>query len=240
MNDLNFLFDTGAVPSAISTRVASRIGVTGRSGALALLQRQIDAQYVTVSDVRLGSIHAPSLAMVVVDLARLEGELGIRIDAVIGLDLVPRQNIAIDYKRRKIVLGLERTALHESPAEIYTFEDAPYWVVTLNLGGRDFRVLLDTGADALGLFNRDVTRSFLDRRRKTPVAVISTDPRTIQSLQPQAVAIGDTQWDGQTVVVLPEPPGEFQKIDGVMGPRALRIARLELDWAHKCLRWERE
>jgi len=178
--------------------------------------------------------------MVVVDLARLEGELGTRIDAVIGLDLIPRQSIAIDYKLRKIVLGLERTALHESTAQIYTFEDAPYWVVTLNLGGRDFRVLLDTGADALGLFNRDVTRSFLDRRRKMPVAVISTAPWTVQTLQPQVVAIGDTQLERQTVVLLPEPPGEFQKIDGVMGPRALRMARLELDWTHKCLRWERE
>jgi hypothetical protein len=238
MNDLNFLFDTGAVPSAISQRVASKIGVSGNSGTLALLDKEIDAQYVTVDDVHFGPIRAATLAMVVVDLARLEGPLGIRVDAVIGLDLLKRQSFGIDYKHRKIVLGLEGATLQESPAEVYTLEGASYWVLTVNLSGHDFRVLLDTGADALGLFARDV--SFLDRRRKTPVSERLADQSTIQALLPQTVVIGDTQFKRQTVVVLPDPPAGLQKIDGVMGPRALRIARVELDWEHRSLRWERE
>ena len=115
LTNLNFLVDTGAVPSVLSEKVASRIGVTGATGAFALLHNNIQAQYVTVDDLHFGSIRANGVAMVVVDLARFERLLGTRIDAIIGLDILGRQNFGIDYKHRKIMPGLSGSARHVVP-----------------------------------------------------------------------------------------------------------------------------
>ena len=54
----------------------------------------------------------------------------------------------------------------------------------------------------------------------------------------QELTIGDLHFKEQQVAVLPDPPNALRDIDGVMGPAALRITRLELDWEHKCIRWE--
>jgi len=106
LTNLNFLVDTGAVPSVLNQKVASRIGVAGVPGLLAsLMHENMPAQYVTVDEVHFGSIRAFGLPMAMVDLGRFERLLGTRIDAIIGLDILVRQNFSIDYKRRRITPG---------------------------------------------------------------------------------------------------------------------------------------
>jgi predicted aspartyl protease len=232
LTNLNFLVDTGAVPSVLNEKVASRIGVTGASGSLsvALLHKNIQAQYVTVDEVHFGSIRAVGLPMVVVDLARFERLLGTRIDAIIGLDALARQYFSIDYKRRRITPGSSGSTQHVVPVEILTLSGAPYWVLPINLGGHIFRVLLDTGANDLALFAGHTPKPDLD----LPGAA------TTRPLRPLPLTMGDMPLKKQSTVVFDEPPGALQQIDGVLGPTALGITRIEFDWEHKCLRWDAE
>lgn len=230
LTNLNFLVDTGAVPSVLSEKVASRIGVTGATGAFALLQDNIQAQYVTLDDLHFGSIRATKVAMVVVDLARFERLLGTRIDAIIGLDILGRQNFGIDYKHRRIVPGLSGSARYLAPVEILTSSAAPYWVLPINLGSGTFRVLLDTGANQLGLFAGRAPQ--LDRG-------LTAVPAT-KSVGPLLLAMGDMPLKKELAVVLDEPSGALQQLDGVLGPTALGISRIEFDWEHHCLRWDAE
>lgn len=226
--NLNFLVDTGAVPSVLNEKVASRIGVTGVSGSFALLHKNIQAQYVTVDEVHFGSIRAVGLPMVVVDLARFERLLGTRIDAIVGLDILANQSFAIDYNRRTITPRLSGSTQHVMPVEILTFSGAPYWVLPINLGGHIFRVLLDTGANDLALFAGHTSKPDLD-----PPGEATTRP-----LRPLPLTMGDMPLKKQLTVVLDEPPGTLQQIDGLLGPTALGITRIEFDWEHRCLRWD--
>jgi predicted aspartyl protease len=231
LTNLNFLVDTGAVPSVLNQRVASRIGVTGASGSFASLQHEnVTAQYVTVDEVHFGSIRAMGLPMVVVDLAPFERLLETRIDAIIGLDMLARQNFSIDYKRHRITLGLSGATQHVMPVEILTLSEAPYWVLPINLGGHTFRVLLDTGADNLVLFAGHTRKSDLN----LPKAI------TTRWAQPLPLTIGDMLLKRQSIVVIDEPSGTLQQIDGVLGPTALGITRIDFDWEHTCLRWDAE
>src|SRR6266481_4979802 len=111
-HDLNFLLDTGAAPSVLSQRAASQMGVRGGRSSLTVQNKDIQAEYAEVEDVKLGWVHADRLPMVVVDLAHLDLRLGIRIDAIIGLDLFVGQDISIDYKHRTITRGLSGLARH--------------------------------------------------------------------------------------------------------------------------------
>lgn len=220
--DLNILLDTGAVPSVISARLASRMEVDGERGAFRLIDEDIQVPYVTVNNVCLGTICSSRLAMVVVDLERFERLLGVRIDAVVGLDLLAGKDISIDYQGGKIMRRLSGKGEHAVPVEIATAAGAPYWLLRIEFGGQSFRVLLDTGANELGWFSGVGLRD--------PASGVPSRP----------LFMGGLGFRNPTEVVLKRPRGTMQDIDGILGPRALGIERIELDWEHRTLWWSKK
>jgi hypothetical protein len=176
--------------------------------------------------------------MVVVDLAHLEHQLGLRIDAIIGLDVFVGQDITIDYKHRKITRGLSGLARHSVAAQTFTAAGSPYWVVPISLGGEAFRVLLDTGANDLGLFAPSASKPFKVVRSETIAHDSATTKEQAFTLPPMTLVLNDGRFKNQAAVVIGEPPAALPEIDGVLGPTALGIARIELDWEQKRLRWD--
>jgi predicted aspartyl protease len=238
LRDMNFLLDTGAVPSVLSRRAASQMGIRGAQGSLTLLNKDSQAEYVTIDEVQLAWIRADHLPMVVVDLAHLEQRLGMRIDAIIGLDMFVGQDISIDYKHRKITRGLSGRARHWVAAETFSAAGAPYWVIPISLGGQAFRVLLDTGANDLGLFAPLGTTPFKPVKSETIAHESATGEQRAITLSPMTLVLSDGKFKDQVAIVVGEAPGALQEIDGVLGPRALGITRIELDWEQKRLRWD--
>jgi predicted aspartyl protease len=236
--DLNFLLDTGAVPSVLGQRAASQMGIRGALGSLTLLNKDSQAEYVTVDEVQLGWIRAVHLPMVVVNLAHLEQLLGTRIDAIIGLDMLIGQDITIDYKHRKITRGLSGLTRHVVPVETFSAAGAPYWVVPISLGGEEFRMLLDTGANDVGLYARHASKAIASVGNGTIAHASATREAKATALPPMTLVLSGATFKNQLAVVIGEPPGSVREFDGVLGPTALGITRIELDWGEKCLRWD--
>lgn len=238
VRDLNFLLDTGAVPSVLGQRAASHMGIRGARASLTLLNKDSQAEYVTVDEVQLGWIRTVRLPMVVVDLAHLEQRLGTRIDAIIGLDLFVGQDISIDYKHRRITRGLSGLARHSVAVETFIASGAPYWVVPILLGGEALRVLLDTGANDLGLFAPRTSTPLKLVRSETIAHESATRKDKAITMRPMVLVLSDGKFKNQVAVVLGAAPGALQEVDGVLGPTALGITRIELDWGQKYLRWD--
>ncbi len=241
MSNLNFLLDTGAVPSVLSERVASQIGATGVKGSFALLDNNSTAEYVTVNDVRFGWVRASALPMVVLDLESLSHLLGVRIDAIVGLDVLDRQTFSIDYKHRRIMPGLSGNTRHVLPVEVYVRGGAPYWVLPITLGGQTFRVLLDTGANDLALFAVHAARSVADTPNGPIKPAKVTSEIETRALRPSVMVMGDVSFKKQLAVEMAKPRGTaLPEIDGVLGPTSVGITRVEFDWEHMCMRWDAE
>jgi predicted aspartyl protease len=238
MQDMNFLLDTGAVPSVLGQRAAALLGIRGERRSLTLLNKESQAEYVTVDEVQFGWIRAVRLPMVVVELAHLEQRLGTRIDAIIGLDMLVGQDISIDYKHRKITRGLSGLARHSVDVETFTASGAPYWVVPISLGGVGFRVLLDTGANDLGLFAPRGSKPFKFVRSETIAHDSAAGEQKAFAMSPMILVLNDGKFKNQVAVIVGEAPGALREIDGVLGPTVLGITRIELDWEQKCLRWD--
>jgi len=193
---------------------------------------------VMVNDVKLGWIRAGRLPMVIVDLAHLEQQLGTRIDAIIGLDLFVGQDISIDYKHRIITRGLSGQARHSVAVESFTAAGAPYWVVPVSLGGAQFRVLLDTGANDLGLFAPTASSQFKLAKNQTISHQSAIGEQNTSTLPPMTLLLSDAKFKNQSAVLVGDPPDALREIDGILGPTALGITRVELDWAQQRVRWD--
>jgi aspartyl protease len=238
MKDMNFLLDTGAVPSVLGKRAATQMGIRGERAPLTLLNKESQAEYVTVDEVQLGWIRAARLPMVVVELAHLEQRLGTRIDAIVGLDILVGQDISIDYKHRKITRGSSGLARHSVDVETFTASGAPYWVLPISLGGVGFRVLLDTGADDLGLFVPGGSKPFELVRNEMISHDSAAGEQRAFAMSPMNLVLSDGKFRNQVAVIVGEAPDALREIDGVLGPTTLGITRIELNWELKCLRWD--
>ena len=96
----NLIIDTGTDPSVIDRRVAQELRMAGTAGTLAVHDRVVDAEQAVLSSVRIGTLRAESLPVLIRDLGFLQKDLGIRIDGVIGLDVLSLSNFSIDVSVR--------------------------------------------------------------------------------------------------------------------------------------------
>ena len=237
-DDLNFLVDTGAVPSALGEHLASSMGLSGLPGSLTVLHKEGQAPYVTVEEVRLGNIRASGLGMVVIDLLPLKKALGMRIDAIIGLDLFAGQSLSIDFAHRKIIPGSSGGARRSSHIEIYTAAGAPYIVLPAMVHGHALRLLLDTGTNGLTLFARPDSSKLLGSQASLAAARNLMGEARTRALDPVDLRIGTQFFHDVAGVEVPEPPGALGNLDGIVSPSALKVKRLSLDWERKSLGWD--
>ena len=220
--NVNALFDTGAVPSVISKRLAARIGVSGRSGSFSTVGSKTDVAYAHVTDIKLGSVQVASLPVVILDLTGVEAALGIPIDAIIGLDFFGDRPLSIDYHRHVLEFSAQPSA-HLSEAEMVERNGSIYWVVTARLAGRNFRMLVDTGADGVSLFRNSVPAELRAATKSDKVKA--------------SISMGGFDFRPQNVRILDSPLASVGSFDGLVSPAALDIGRLELDAHNKCIRW---
>jgi predicted aspartyl protease len=143
----NILLDTGTNPSMIDKSVAVKLGLKGTANRLALSNKNVLSETVTLPDLQLGPLRRQNLQVMVADFATVGKGLGTRIDAVVGLDVLGGTSFTVDYLKRRIVFGAS-VETHSAPfTKVQQF-------ITLNLEsrGRQLHLLLDTGAQQLVLF----------------------------------------------------------------------------------------
>jgi hypothetical protein len=106
------------------------------------------------------------------------------------------------------------------------------------LGGVEIRVLLDTGANDLGLFAPRGLKPFKFVRSETIAHDSAAGEQKAFAMPPMISVLNDGEFKNQVAVIVGEAPSALREIDGVLGPTVLGITRIELDWEQKRLRWD--
>ena len=86
--NLNFIIDTGALPTVVDARIAGKLGLSGNRQSLTVFSRQVGTERVVLPNVRIGPVRATGVQGLVADLSFAEKSLGLRIDAIVGLDVL--------------------------------------------------------------------------------------------------------------------------------------------------------
>lgn len=79
-DNLNFLVDTGAVPSVVHQRLAHKLNLSGPREDISVVSKNRSVELVALPHMRFGPLEFPSVSAVVVDLAPIEKQLGLRLD----------------------------------------------------------------------------------------------------------------------------------------------------------------
>lgn len=236
MGPLNFVIDTGTLPSVVDDRVARKLKVRGENENLQAFTRNVNSERVVLPELRLGPIRREALEVLVSDLELLERGLGVRVDALIGVDVFDGQSFSLDFSSSRLRFGRIESGDGEVPLE----PNLPGVVVRVETWGAPLRLMLDTGAKDVILFASRV------RHRLPPSAIGET--KTIYNLAGavplkrvplRGMRLGDLPLSFVSAFVADGSDGSPPGFDGLLGIAALDLKRLDFDFERRTVSWRR-
>jgi predicted aspartyl protease len=244
---LNFIIDTGTDRTVIDSRIIQKLHIVGVVGRLAVHDQVVEVQQTVLPSLKIGALRATFLPVLIRDLAFLQKGLGIRIDAVIGLDVLSLSNFSIDYTTKRIVFGAARVDRKRGnmtapvSGSSVPFQSAPPWLtVRMEVDGVSIHLLLDTAASGILLFQSRI-------RDRLP-QLISLGERMssnmggdfrLQRVLLATTNFGETDFGQQNAFVVEDQEDESREFDGLLGPSALGLKQIAFDFQRRTFSWEK-
>ena len=229
----NFVIDTGAYPSIVDRNIAKKMKLSGPAEDLDVVNRTIRRTAVTVPSVEIGPIHVAALRTLVDDLSSLSQEVGQRIDALIGLDVLAHSSFRIDYAAKQISFGPVVPLPSSAP-----FERVNAMIcVNLLVGRQPLRLLVDTGAEKTLLIGPHVAE-LVKRSRQSREFHNLAGQFTLREVSLQSVQLGDTDLATQPIFISEAGDLPPYKFDGFLSTVQFRqiafdFERQEFSWMTK-------
>jgi predicted aspartyl protease len=227
------LIDTGTNVSMVDIATAHELGLRpAMNGTLKAIDGIVQASYSILPSIDLGPIHGESLPVAVVDLSWLYDQAKIRVDAVVGVDVLGRSSFEIDYQSKVIKFGAIRIPKSAMLAE----EVDRLLTVPVRLNGGPAQLLVDTGGSALVLFTSELPRSTTWKTLGTTRLSNSAGYATVSEVQVRELQIGDTNLNGSKALIAGTPA--CCHLQGILGISALHFNRVSFDFKHHMVGFE--
>jgi predicted aspartyl protease len=228
LKGLNFLIDTGASPSVLDPRLAQKLHLVSSSASIAVVGGSVQAGAAIAPGLSLGPVTRENIPVLIEDLSFFEKVLPVRIDGVIGLDVLGQSAFVIDYGARQIHFGAYAPFPDSIPLRLVQ----GLVVVDAQVNHMPAPMLIDTGASAVLLFATHmpapVQELTVSAPRRSPNAIgeFTRRPLTLPSL-----TLGGAEFRQTPASVVQDPSHESRGFGGLLSPRALGMRRVAIDLA---------
>jgi predicted aspartyl protease len=232
---LKFALDTGVTHSVIDNKLVDRIPAPRRRlGKVLSFDKTINADWIEVPEIEFGPIRVTNFSMMIGDLRYFQS-FATRVDSVIGLDLLRLSSFSIDYDAHRVKFGPLNTD-SGVPMDV----DGVCITVELMLGDSKARLMVDTGAQALVLYEDRVAGRLQQLKMEPETAGISLGGWVLSKRGFISNArLGRTRLDGTVFLVKAPPSSVLPGIDGYLGTAALKARRIDFDFKTKTLAWKK-
>jgi predicted aspartyl protease len=222
---VNLLIDTGTIPSVVDAHLAKKLRLHTVPSMIVAFGQQVPIESAVIEGFQIGRLRTGPVPAMVGDLSYLNG---VRVDAIVGLDVLARDGFSIDYENRLLTIGPEALAGPGAAMELAW----PFVTVRMTIAGASVRLLLDTGSADLVLFKSRMPAVLEHPRwRGDKTVQYASGAARLLRLELRQAGLGAQVWDTLQAWSLDRvldhyPPG----IDGVLGVRALGCRRVAFDF----------
>lgn len=224
VHDLAMVVDTGATFSLISPSIAKRLGLKTKKKEIIAVGREVTVKESVVENLKVGEVEFQQVSVRVGKLPQFKG---LKIDGLIGLDVLRNTNWTFDFVEEKLIAGWT-----DQLAGCQSFYPGLAFIpVRLNIGGAQVTVMLDTGTDKLMLFG-DKVQDRVKMVKTTKVQNLrhvggSTKMRRVLLSD---VSLGDSSWKTREAHLVTASGEGYSGTGGIMGPMSLGLKQLHLDF----------
>lgn len=228
----NFLVDTGTSPSIIDKEVCARLGLLGVPRALSLFNKELTVETVMLPELQLGPVHRSNFPVMVEDFSKIGKEVGARIDAVIGLDVLGTMNFTLDFQKSRILFHASAER-HSAPFSA----GAQFITLAVKTGGKELRLLVDTGTPRLVLFREALQDLDFDRTEQGGAGENMSGTVSYKTIVLPAAHIGREEMGPQAVAVVTNQKNVGQTYDGLIGVSLFHPKQISFDFDRQILGW---
>jgi predicted aspartyl protease len=230
---LGFVVDTGTRRTVLDAGVAARLGLAATPDSIIALGGDVAGGDVRLSRVRFGSLFVFGVRASVTDLHVLEASTHVRAGGILGMDVLGRANLTIDYRHASVTIGLAEALSRRAPL-VHTSSDFP--AVDVEVGRQRLRLVVDTGADGVLVF---ATRGAMSEARDVVDAGGLAGSSQVNAERVGRIRLAGWGLRGDSVAVVDAADAkQAYDGDGVLGIKTLDASVISLDFSHGELRWE--
>jgi Aspartyl protease len=232
LDRVNLVIDTGTNPSMIDKSISDKLNLKGIQRGLSLFNKDLSSETVMLPDLALGPLRRVNLPVMVADFSKIGNGLGVRVDGVIGLDVLGATSFTIDYQRNRLLFHASQER-HSAP-----FSAGPQFIsVNLKMGGKDLRMLLDTGTPHLILFSDSLRNLDYNWSAATGTGQNISGTVAYETIILPYAKLGGEDVGPQRVSVVASQKGREPIYDGLIGVGFLRPKQLSFDFDRQILGW---
>jgi predicted aspartyl protease len=231
----NLMIDTGTNPTIVDDATARELGLEGVSrsgGTTSVVNGSVPTYHSMLPTLDLGPIHREAMPVAVTDLSWVREQIGIQVDAVIGLDVLAQFNFQIDYQSRRISFGAIRIARSAVPME----QADRLLIVQATLNGEPAKLMVDTGGSSLILFAQGLPQSTSWRILGTVKLSNMAGDAELQKVQLNELRIGETNLSDSLALV--GKTATCCNFQGILGISSRKFKRIGFDFRRRLVGFE--
>lgn len=234
--DLIAVLDTGVSETVLDKVLTRRLSLslTKSTDVALFLDQPFAVDAVLIPSIRLGPVQAENLPGIATDLSVWTGELGVRPDLIIGMNVLHRQDFEIDYKDRRLIFGASMPMRWNAKLT----GNARFSIIDSVVMGKKLRLQVDSGSAELLIYGRrfgPVTGNAV----ANPDAAVASLAGTSNTTAVKSAEIRVGNWHTyRGTVFFSGTNSTVTDFDGVLGLWTLQPRRVGFDFMHMMLYWE--
>lgn len=233
LKDLNFLLDTGASLTVLDRRVAEKLHLDQLPASISVVGGSVPAAQATAPTLAMGPARRDNVHVLIEDLSFFQKAVPVRIDAVVGLDLLGQSAFEIDYAARQIIFGSVPVLSNKLPFRL----QAGLPIVEAQVDHLSAHLMVDTGASSLLLFEPSGPKP-------VRVSEVLPIPGTIgefdrKQVRLPSLRLGEAEFGKEPAFLVRSRNEGDQDFDGLMSPAALGITKMAFDLGRGVLTFSR-
>jgi predicted aspartyl protease len=226
LKGLAFLLDTGASPTVLDPRLARKLHLEQFPASISVLGGSVQAEAAIVPSLNFGPMQRDNVSVLIEDLSFLQKALPVRVDGVIGLDVLGQSAFVIDYASREIHFGPSAALPNSLPLRM----KEGLAIVDAEVNHIPAHLLVDTGASSVILFARTTPGPVSDLKisavQRRPDMIGDFDRKQVRL---HSLKLGKAEFGQEPAFVVPGGSHAGQAFDGLMSPAALGLTRVVID-----------